>query len=376
MKRIRLTAVLAAMLAVIPPCMGSGNEYVTDNPIECGLFMYEIVDWNGEPEARLMEVAPGKAAEMVDVEVPAELEYEGVKYPVRYLEPNVFYQLEELRTVFLPSSLEHIYGNFVECPKLEKVVFQDGMNAYCGFLFSDCPSLTAIEFPSTMFYFGDHFLASCGLKSLVCDRPFGVGSHSICAMPNLEELVFNASAGFFEGCCRGLSKLKRIDLTRTEINEIYAGMFSLCEALEEVCLPANEELMVAADAFTFCPSLKRVYCPNVTPPWVRKGMAYEPGDPLEFGGATGTEGSVDKENCILYVPVGAAGAYRANAQWSAFRNIVEYDFASARAIGRDLDGAVEGPAEYYDLGGRRVEAPARGIYIVRQGDRAGTAIFR
>ena len=47
-------------------------------------------------------------------------------------------------------------------------------------------------------------------------------------------------------------------------------------------------------------------------------------------------------------------------------NITDDLIAAIEDIMVDADNT---PAEYYDLSGRRVEHPTRGIYIVKQGDK-------
>lgn len=379
MKTKRLTEVLgmvAAMLLTSLPCAADKSEYVTDNPIVKGDYIYEIVEWDGEPEARLMEIAPDKEDKMVDAVVPATIEYEGTVYPVRYLESNVFYNLTELKTVTLPVTLKHITSNFIQCPKLERVVFPEGMNATCYSIFHDCPSLTSIDLPSTIEYVGHLFLNSCGIKSLVFDRPIGFGMSCVCDMPNLEELIFNDFVDISEGCFQSLPKLKQIDLTATNLDCIWPRVFYECPHLEEIILPTGDELIIFDNAFLHCPSLKKVFCPNAIPPYIRKADASTDQNPVEFGGFTGKKGSIDKETCTLFVPVGAVEAYRADPRWNAFKNIVEYDFTSTEAIEREMAATPGGAAEYFDLCGRRVSSPTKGIYIIRNGEIIRKAVIR
>lgn len=56
-----------------------------------------------------------------DVVVPAEVEYEGVTYPVRKIDYGAFEKCHNLRSVKLPESIESIepYA-FYDCPNLEE----------------------------------------------------------------------------------------------------------------------------------------------------------------------------------------------------------------------------------------------------------------
>ncbi len=70
--------------------------------------------------------------------------------------------------------------------------------------------------------------------------------------------------------------------------------------------------------------------------------------------------NVDKSACTLYVPKGAKAAYAATDQWWDFR-IEELESTDIENVVPEL--SFDAPV-YYDLSGRRVENPTRGIYIV------------
>ena len=64
--------------------------------------------------------------------------------------------------------------------------------------------------------------------------------------------------------------------------------------------------------------------------------------------------------CTLYVPFGATEVYASTSGWDGFVNIVEMDFT-------DIDEVKEQKADVrviYDLQGRVVDTPAKGIYII------------
>ena len=67
----------------------------------------------------------------------------------------------------------------------------------------------------------------------------------------------------------------------------------------------------------------------------------------------------------LYVPIGAKGTYEATAGWNEFSEIIE---VNQTAIDEVLDEvkAESGKVKdvYYDLSGRVVENPTKGVYII------------
>ena len=71
-------------------------------------------------------------------------------------------------------------------------------------------------------------------------------------------------------------------------------------------------------------------------------------------------------NCYsatLYVPIGTKAAYQAADYWKNFTNIVEMDFTGIEDIEADGDSFRGVKDAYYDLNGRIVENPVKGIYI-------------
>ena len=73
---------------------------------------------------------------------------------------------------------------------------------------------------------------------------------------------------------------------------------------------------------------------------------------------------VDKNSCILYVPVGAKEVYASTAGWSEFNEIVEVDMTAVEEILDDVEGENGKGKTVYDLQGRVVENPTNGIYII------------
>ena len=68
--------------------------------------------------------------------------------------------------------------------------------------------------------------------------------------------------------------------------------------------------------------------------------------------------NVDKDNCQLYVPCGAIQAYKSTDGWNLFKNIVEVTTNITNVRSTDKETKI------YDLQGRSIEKPKKGIYIV------------
>ena len=94
---------------------------------------------------------------------------------------------------------------------------------------------------------------------------------------------------------------------------------------------------------------------------------------------------VNKDDCVLNVPVGSLEAYKSAGGWKKFKNIQEKDVGGVNSVKDDavsitvnggsieIDGAGNASVEVYNLSGQLVYSGiettvgglARGIYIVR-----------
>lgn len=372
--------VIAGMLAggIVSAPVAFGGEIVTSGgyaaegeeviaPYDNGVYGYEIIrDFftdSGREIVKIWGLTQKNISEITDIVVPDEIECEGVNYPVGVIGVNVFADLDNLRSVTLPPSVVCVEPNFINCQRLEEVILPEGLQGLeIGGSFSDCPALRSLTVPTSAGWIGSLSINSCGIKTLTFCGNVSLEASSVSGLWELETLNFGGSVFVWEYCLSALTKLRSISLKGSDMRIMPKYVLSWCEALEDVYLSDAEELKIESTVLTFCPSLRRIYVPQAVPPviWGRDMNA-------EFGGTTGAEGSIDKETCVLYVPEGAVEAYRADPAWNAFTHIVEYDFASESVINADSLTEYDGPEEYYDLGGRRVDAPSGGVFIRRQG---------
>ncbi len=75
--------------------------------------------------------------------------------------------------------------------------------------------------------------------------------------------------------------------------------------------------------------------------------------------------NVDKEKCILYVPHGTYQDYWLAIGWGDFKNIVEYD---ATKVDKSVVGEEAREVSRYATNGQRLDAPTKGLNIVRYSD--------
>lgn len=207
--------------------------------------------------------------------------------------------------------------------------------------------LTSVTLPSTLTDLGDQTFANCAKLTTVV-VPEGVTtigsafwSCSALESVTLPSTLKTLKSSTFYGC----KALKSVNLPEG-LETIGNMVFSSCGALTTVSLPSTLTT-IGSMAFYGCSGLTEIKSAAAVPP------------------AAGNLAFDDVETSIpVYVPVGTIDAYKAAAQWSDFTNYLE--LAGVADITADDSDA---PVEYFNLSGVRVDNPANGLYIRRQGSK-------
>ena len=121
------------------------------------------------------------------------------------------------------------------------------------------------------------------------------------------------------------------------------NIFYWCSGLTTVIIP-NSVTNIADRAFSDCPELTDVYCnaevvPSTAPNAFQNSYI---------------------DYATLHVPSTSIEAYKSVEPWKNFKNIVVYDPSGIQDITLDKDSN----APVYDLNGRRLTEPAKGINII------------
>lgn len=101
-------------------------------------------------------------------------------------------------------------------------------------------------------------------------------------------------------------------------------------------------------AFEDCSGLEEIYVKAKTPPTINGDAFY----------------SVPTAFATLYVPTGTKAAYQVANGWKKFTNIVEMEFTGIDEVVDEVKGENSKVKDVYDLSGRKVTNPTKGIYIV------------
>ncbi len=202
-----------------------------------------------------------------DLIIPSSVEYMGKTYQVVRIGSLAFHDCIYLKSVVIPESVKTIgFRAFNTCERLESIQLPDSLIKISAMAFASCNRLKKIKLPDMVSFIG-------GNAFVACDK-----IDTIIVPHSLEHI----------GCF----------------------VFDYCKNIQSVTLPETVK-MIGHHAF-YSKNLKVIHCRANTPP----SLLYE------------AFADVDLDKCILYVPKGAAEAYRNSFTewgdgWGLFKNIVE-----------------------------------------------------
>ena len=217
-----------------------------------------------------------------------------------------------------PSSRD--YSGDVVIPES---VFHDGKTYIVTSIgeraFESCTNMTSISIPETVNTIGDGAFGKCsGLTSIT-----------------IPQSVTSIGKSAFKGCT-GLTSITIPDGVTT----IKEYTFDFCDGLTSVALGCGVT-SIERSSFGSCYNLTSLTCNAVEPPSC----------------ATHVFGTIDHKKCVLYVPQGSEEAYGEAEEWKDFIHI-----EIATAISNLASDKYS--CNIYDLQGRRLQQPKRGINII------------
>ncbi|MDE5642876.1 MAG: leucine-rich repeat domain-containing protein [Muribaculaceae bacterium] len=287
----------------------------------------------------------------------------GADYSVVRIGKGMFCGMNSLRRVVLPDGLISISREcFDGNPDLEEVVLGNSLKEIWG-SFANLPMLKSIKLPETLESIGASF-GSCALEEVLLPASVKTISLSFKDMPFLKRIDLSQLAPEV-----GINTFSFVDCTQVaeivfpETMDVFSeGCFTGMESLEELHLPKapakSLDFWCNGSNFTGCPSLKRIYNPNIVPPQVYS-LDYSPWDRYEnvFIADVPTAIGVDKAKCVLCVPDGSVAEYRADASWRQFQMIEGYVPASVDGVAQTSRGRMyvsDGKIVFEDYAGETV----------------------
>ena len=232
---------------------------------------------------------------------------------LKVIEQSAFRNIDGVTELVIPANIDSVaYAAFMDMDGLKKVIIKDGE--------------TTLHFANGRDYGGEAMFA-------------------FAHQPQLEEAYVGrnyTSNPLFTG-----NKTLR-KVTLNNVPNVTIATFSDCTGLEEATLGIATKSL-ARQAFYNCQSLTKLTV-----------LATEPPACLDTN--YWLFNNVDQQQCQLVVPEASVEAYKAHDVWKNFFNIEGTGIAQTR-----IDDATTN-SQWYDLGGRRLSAPQRGVNIVRTAD--------
>ena len=281
---------------------------------------------------------------------------------VTSIEDRAFYECISLTSVVIGNSVTSIgYEAFNSCTSLTSIEIPNSVTSIGDSAFNGCYSLTSIEIPNSVTSIGDRAFRGCSsLTSIVVDA----GNTKYDSRNECNAIIETASNTLIAGC--------QNTIIPNSVTSIGEGAFWGCSSLTSIEIP-NSVTSIGKGAFRYCSSLTKITCHATTPPTIESD--------------TFSNYSAD-----LYVPIGCKAAYEVADYWENFNNIIEVTLdapvtlndndAMVAAIGDNIvvknatagsvvriytaDGAMIA-SEVATEGDVIIEAPAKGIYVVKVG---------
>ncbi len=236
---------------------------------------------------------------------------------------RAFAYCQGLTSVKIPNSVTCIGDRaFMACGGLTSVEMGKGVKSIGWSAFSGCYNMTSVEIPNSVTSIGGYAFNACiSLTSL--------------ELPNS---VTSIGEYAFEYCC-GLTSL----VIPNSVTSIGDHVFMNCSGLTSIEI-GNNVTSIGDRAFQGCTSVQNVYMASHRPIPANKNI---------FSSQT-------YEKATLHVPLGCQSVYKATSPWSEFSYSLEHYFTDINDVLTDKKGG----DVFYDLNGRIVKNPTKGVYIV------------
>ena len=219
---------------------------------------------------------------------------------VRTIPEDLAYS-SKIKSVTMPNSVTSIgEWAFYRCHELKTVNLSDSLRSIASCAFAQCEKIESITLPKTLTSLsGAAFNGCSGLKTV-----------------NLPPELTSIEYALFGNC----SSLTGVTIP-SKVRSIGDEAFYKCSALKYVTLP-DSLTRIGTSAFHYCSGLENIIS------YINNPSQCDVYGRWQFEG-------VDKENCVLHVPIGTTAAYRAVNGWKDFIHIVEENYPQIGDINGD-----------------------------------------
>ncbi len=225
-----------------------------------------------------------------------------------------------VKATFAPGTTRVQDRIFFGCDALRTIIIPDEVTEIGDGALAGCEALTELRLPASLQAMGDRMLRGCPIREL--EVPAGVRevSPSCLLGTNIGKLTVNAANPMFDSRDNCNAIVRTADNTivaatngafiPASVDSVGEEAFNELEGIRSLTLPANLK-HVAYGGFMNLGNLTLITSQIQNPAGVLEEGAFESWwtDP--------------RETATLYVPAGTLAAYRADAEWNLFQNIVE-----------------------------------------------------
>ena len=253
---------------------------------------------------------------------------------------NLYLNGELVTEIEIPKSVKSLKSYvFAGCLNITNVVIPNNVTSIENDAFSGCSDLTSIKIPNSVTSIGNFVFDGCtSLKDLCIED--GEGTLSLGY-----GYSYSSSSGMsslFYTCPLETLYLGRKLSYQTGSYYEYSPFYNKT-TLKSVSI-GNCVTSIGESAFDNCASLEYIYVMAETPP--------------SFYDSSFTKDHY--MDAVLYVPIGCLEAYQNADKWRNFWDIREFDTTGLCDVKTETKDSII----VYDLNGRVVENPTKGVYIV------------
>ena len=298
-----------------------------DNLYDAANIAYNIVTEGNKKYAEVTQNA--KKDYKGTVIIPSSVTLKGEKYTVSKIGDNAF-SFTQPTSVVIPNTVTSIGDNaFNLCWTLKSVVIPSSVKSIgkMAFLTSN---LSSINIPSSVTTIGEGAFCGCAMASVTIPSSVtSIGISVFSACQNLTSIKVSRGNSIYDSRdnCNAVIETSSNKLVAAckstfipnSVTRIGERAFSQCDGLTCINIPSSVTTL-DKEAFWNCQDLTVIRSLRSIPPQ----CIEKPFD------------SVDKENCVLFVPKGSKNLYAGAGYWKEFKNIEEAEIGDV-----NLDGSVD-----------------------------------
>ncbi|EJP31727.1 leucine rich repeat protein [Prevotella sp. MSX73] len=333
-----------------------------------------------------------------DVVIPSSVTYNTKTLKVTKIGGYAFFYCTSLTSITIPNSVTTIGGHaFEDCTSLSSVTIPNSVTTIGEWAFLRCTSLSSVTIPNSVTTIGYGSFKGCtSLSSITIPNSVTkIGSKAFSGCTSLSTVALSENLteiaqGTFQGC----SQLTSVSIP-AHIIDIESSSFFKCENLEKLIFEDSDQpLKIYGEKYG-----KEASCLYPTYLYLGRNVEFENEYNFIFSyniktlviGSTYMSSQyptstktktiisrIEKPNRIshfpgsvyvnatLYVPKGTKALYESTDGWKQFFTIQEGDPMTGIVSTKDDVDKVE--VSRYDVKGQRLNAPRKGINIVRYSD--------